>query len=54
MRPSPTPNDDNDQNDITTFIFVMESLARAVLGKNEGDRINKCHDQVSKKIYTIQ
>jgi hypothetical protein len=34
MRPSPTPNDDNDQNDITTFIFVMESLARLFLERS--------------------
>jgi hypothetical protein len=50
MRPSPmTPNDDDqddNQNDITTFTFVTEHLVSAVLGKKEWDRY-KCRERLS-------
>jgi hypothetical protein len=55
MRPSPmAPNDDvnddqdDNQNDITTFTFVAEYLVGAVLGKKEWDRY-KCLDRLSTK-----
>jgi hypothetical protein len=54
MRPSPiTPNDDNNdqddnQNNITTFTFVTEYLVGAIIGKKEWDRY-KCCDQLSTK-----
>jgi hypothetical protein len=48
-----TPNDDNNdqddnQNNITTFTFVTEYIVGAVIGKKEWDRY-KCCDQLSTK-----
>jgi hypothetical protein len=47
MRPS--PDDDDDHNDITTFTFVAEHLVGAVLGKKVWNR-HKCTDKVSTKL----
>jgi hypothetical protein len=49
MRPEPMTNNEENNDDITAFMFVVEHLVGAVIGKKVWDR-TKCHHNVSKSL----